>query len=382
MPRPPYSSRHTATTIGSTSTYTHSSAYSPTSTALTSPSIGSPKKPSGVIEHMPVLSEGSEISMMDSTYASETSAAHQPPPVDELIRGPSVRDRASRFEQHGESSTPRAHHPDMSRTRSTSPLRFTRRTPVTTPTPHTRRVPVPSTAPVQRIAQTYEGSNELAPRSLKRPSPELKRGTGSAKRMIQQWENLPPAPGVPPKSRVPSASPMSARTLTREYLDQKPLPVPGSTPIPASDMPYGRSPSRNLPSPSRTSYAPSPLQHLQTPQQNRKRSSTLSPSLSNYSLSPSPSGEKRKKGQGRSPLREIMGVFGGGIQAMGRRVVGKGKERAKGRESYGTGRDENAWSESMTRVGTNGLPGGIVFSDRMGDQEMEMRGSEDPNVGE
>ena len=36
----------------------------------------------------------------------------------------------------------------------------------------------------------------------------------------------------------------------------------------------------------------------------------------------------------------------------------------------------------IDRLGTNGLPGGIVFSDRMGDQEMDGRGILNPNVVE
>jgi hypothetical protein len=73
----------------------------------------------------------------------------------------------------------------------------------------------------------------------------------------------------------------------------------------------------------------------------------------------------------------MLQVFGGGIQAIGRKARGK-----KGLSSYGS-KDSLAskapstpWSDSMDRVGTNGLPGGIVFSDRMGDKEMMRRSSD------
>lgn len=45
-------------------------------------------------------------------------------------------------------------------------------------------------------------------------------------------------------------------------------------------------------------------------------------------------------------------------------------QKSASRDSFGM-RNEPFWSEGMERVGSSGLPGGIVFSDRMGDQEMD-----------
>jgi hypothetical protein len=171
--------------------------------------------------------------------------------------------------------------------------------------------------------------------------------------------------------------------LSRDYLNDKPLPIPSASAV-VSPAPHTPSKSMNmnyLSSPARNTFAPSPLNqyHLQTPDAgpSRKRNS-VSPSTSAYSLSPS--GEKRRKG--KSPLKEMLNVFGGGIQAIGR----KAKEKGKGMSRYGS-RDSLApskgpsslWSDPTDRLGSNGLPGGIVYSDRMGDKEM-MRRQSDPTV--
>ncbi|KAK4689185.1 hypothetical protein P7C73_g942, partial [Tremellales sp. Uapishka_1] len=386
-PRPAYSSRTTATLL---STISHSTdRHSIVSTALTSPSLGSPPR-KGVtqIPHMPLIYEGSNSGsqVRDSRYDEDIEMT--PTVGNEVLRGPSVRDRASRFEQSSQPSGSKP--PPATRTRSTSPLRFRRKTShsaMTSDAQTPRRLPVPSTAPARRSAHVYEEpeSLELEP-GRKRTPPELKRGTGSAKRMIQQWErSLPGTPMEEVQPRYPGGSerstPMSARAMSREYLDQKPLPLPRATTIPASSPHSTASPGLGRPLPSsraRTSYAPSPLQHLQTPTQQRKRSSTMTSSPSGWSLSPSPSGEKKRKQGGRSPLRELLGVFGGGIQAMGRKAKGKGKDNSGRGDAFGVRGGEGGWVEDMSRVGSNGLPGGIVFSDRMGDQEMDAR--LDPNV--
>jgi len=310
---------------------------------------------------------------MDPLYAEETAGSA-------VSRGTSVKDRASQFEHQAQasSSRPRPLPVYIPRARSTSALRISRKTSGIPPS-NVRRVPVPSTEPVERTA-VYE-PDEVSPRTRRTP-PELKRGKGSAKRMIQQWESLPTTPAAE-EIRPRGTTPMSARVMRRDYLDHKPLPVPQANPIPAVTPPHRYSPGRNpQSSPARTAYVPSPLQHLQTPTNthNRIRSSTLTPSPSSHSLSPSP-GEKRKKG-GRSPLKEMLNVFGGGIQAMGRKAMGKGKEKAGTRavDVFGVGSGEDPWGDGGNRLGTNGLPGGIVFSDRMGDQEMVGRASDDPNV--
>ena len=52
----------------------------------------------------------------------------------------------------------------------------------------------------------------------------------------------------------------------------------------------------------------------------------------------------------------------------------KGKSKEKWTRDYNT-----SVPESLDRMGSNGLPGGIVFRDRMGDEEMTP--VVDPNVG-
>ena len=364
LSRPPLTSRQTTSTLLSavTTSYTSTDQASSPSTALTSPDLSSPDEQKFELAEV-VESDQEAETKMDLRYVEES--ATRP-----LSRGPSVRDRASKFEQQAQESSSRFRPLPVPtpRTRSTSPLRINRHVTGTTPT-NARRNPMPSTAPLDIMG---DGSDAASPCS-RRPSAELTRGKSSAKRMIQQWESLPNTPA----GQASRSTPMSTTFLSREYLDQKPLPVPRANAVPAASANYEYSPVR---SPARTAYIPSPLHHLQTPshQYSRKRSSTLTPSPSSNSLSPSPSGEKRKKG-GRSPLKEILNVFGGGIQAIGRKAKGKGKGR--GRDSFGTA-NEDPWGASTDRVrlGTSGLPGGIVFSDRMGDQEMEGRLSVNPNV--
>ncbi|WVQ95137.1 hypothetical protein IAU59_002231 [Kwoniella sp. CBS 9459] len=412
--RPAYSTTHTATTIiSSTSFNSDYQTASTVLTAITTPDSGISSPPSKdrkvggeLTQRLEPLVEAtedqSEINIsndrdkrraedkMEDRYAEERPKRNSM----DLSRGPSVRDRASQFEQASSSTTPYSTTPrgrplpmptvigegiNMGRTRSTSPLRINRKASSTVTPIQVRRIPVPATAPVERMSTQrrtfeFETADSTPVPSDRLPAAELKRGTGSAKRMIQQWESLPSTPTTL-QPRFPSSAPMSKRVMSREYLDQKPLPIPRASPLPTSS--YHSSPGPSHGSPARKTYAPSPLQHLQTPTQpSRKRAATLSPSVSSYSLSPSPSNEKRKKG-GRSPLKEMLNKFGGGIQAIGRKAKGKGKEKVYERpESFG-------WSDGGSvdeRLGTNGLPGGIVFSDRMGEEEMGNKVINDPNV--
>ncbi|WRT68602.1 uncharacterized protein IL334_005580 [Kwoniella shivajii] len=395
--RPPYSTQPTATTILSSTSYNSDNRSNATTlTALTIPDLDSPgmNKRKHTLEPILDVFEGRSaiVTEMEDRYAEEKPRRTSM----DLNRGPSVRDRASQFEQQQQyassstTNTPRGRPlppiNDMERTRSTSPLRINRKvsSSISTPT-QVRRVPIPATAPLERLStqrRTYEFEHSETSSRERLPPARLERGSGSAKKMIQQWESLPSTPiSEIPKPRFPPGSgsiPMSGRVMSREYLDQKPLPIPRANPVPASSMNFHSSPGPSH-SPARTAYAPSPLQHLQTPTQpNRKRSATLSPSASSWSLSPSPSNEKRKRNGGRSPLKDMLNRFGGGIQAIGRKAKGKSKNKNFVRsESFGWG-DE---SGSEERLGTNGLPGGIVYSDRMGEEEMGMqKGPSDPNV--
>ncbi|KAK6910862.1 hypothetical protein I203_104897 [Kwoniella mangroviensis CBS 8507] len=396
--RPPYSTQPTATTIVSSTSYNSDCQSNATTlTSITVPDLASPGvNKSHQLEPILDAYEGSTThsTEMDDRYAEERPRRASM----DLNRGPSVKDRANQFEQQqyhaSASNTPRGRplpQPqsyDMGRTRSTSPLRVNRRvsSSVSTPT-QVRRIPVPATAPVDKLStqrRTYEFEN-VSPSTNRNPPARLERGSGSAKRMIQQWESLPSTPiNEISKPRYPATSiplGVTGRVMSREYLDTKPLPIPRANPIPPSNhfssgMAAGPSYSPGL---AKTTYNPSPLQqHLQTPTQpSRKRAATLSPSPSSYSLSPSPSGEKRKRNGGRSPLKEMLNKFGGGIQAIGRKAKGKNKDKHFSRsESFG-------WDDvsSDERLGTNGLPGGIVFSDRMGEEEMGITKSpSDPNI--
>lgn len=407
MPRPTYSSTNTATTLLSTTscaTDSESTAYN--STALTTPDLHSPHTKQGQMSRLePILDifegrqqpNGQDIDLsrnqsrspapgikmeeryMDSPRTLTTTAAT------DVSRGPSVRDRAKEFEGIAKSPTSRplpSPHQLPGRgvsgsSTTTTPLRINKGTSAVTynqSAPRSsRRIPVPATPQSE-----YAGSDRRSP-TRRSPTSGARRG-GSTRKMIQQWET---GPSTPLEAAPKMTSPIARRVISRDYLDQKPLPVPKDTPAasstPLRNMASNTSVSTYHQSPSRSTYAPSPLNqyHLQTPNAgpSRKRGD-ISPSGSAYSLSPS--GEKRRKG--KSPLKDILNVFGGGIQAIGRKARGKGK----GLSSYGS-KDSLAskhsvpWSDPMDRLGSNGLPGGIVFSDRMGDKEM-MRRSSDPAV--
>ena len=67
------------------------------------------------------------------------------------------------------------------------------------------------------------------------------------------------------------------------------------------------------------------------------------------------------------------------FSAIGKRAKGKGKEK---RESYGSGGYDITLGGGLQRVGSNGLPGGIVFRDRMGDREMDQMEIDQAEVSE
>jgi hypothetical protein len=342
------SRQETNSTLLSSSTDTHSYASSnnfpANSTAMTSPDLSTPRKTGGRLEPMLEVFEGSR-----STLVGNSSVRRTVEP--EIVRGPSVKSRASQFERFGqqpEASSSRMPAVPLGRTRSTSPLRTQQLTPSPLTPTRPRRVPVPSTEPFHSTTnyaqqQTGSPSKRVSP-------PKLSRGL--TKNMVQKWESLPSSPATQ-RPRLTSTN------YTRAQLD-KPLPLPSTVPRSTPTTP-----SRSYPkSPSKPLYNHSPGQHLQTPQQT-SRYTPRSPSK--WSLSPS--GEKRKKG--KSPLKEILNVFGGGILRKGR---GKDTESQRWRIDH-----EPSVSQGLERMGSNGLPGGIVFHDRMGDQEMSPRIS-DPNV--
>jgi hypothetical protein len=74
-------------------------------------------------------------------------------------------------------------------------------------------------------------------------------------------------------------------------------------------------------------------------------------------------------------------MFGGGIKDLGRKVKGKDTDPFAGM-SGGLSPIKLDFESGSERLGSSGLPGGIVFSDRMGDQEMSTAGPDDPNVSE
>lgn len=411
--RPPLSTRTTALSDTSHATSLFSSSYrsSGQTTAMTSPDLEPPKKGwypgavQGKMDQMLTVFESDEASSRRTTMAMENlsgiSNDGSRRPSAGLGRGPSVKDRAKEWEntpqpQAGPSkpTTPipirRAlPQPDFTPSSATdenrsgtAPLRVNKRpspAPTTlTPTPaaQTRRVPVPATAPQQRTGYFYDESENVTSHSARR-SPDLKRGTGSAKKMIQQWEGRP-ADGSPTRRRLPStgqALQPSKRVYSQDYLDAKPLPVPSATPLPSSN--YYNSPSARAYTPAQAvtptkQHRPSPLQHLQTPSQQLSAYRSRSPtSPSQYSLSTSPSSGKLK---GKSPLKDMLNKFGGGVRDVGRKMKGKSKEKfGKSRESLGgsSREDLHFWEDPRgERLGTSGLPGGIVFNDRMGDHEM------------
>jgi len=327
-----------------TYSYASSGGYPTNSTAMTTPDLSSPRKNGGKLEPMLEVYEGARPVLEPAETVRKVADT-------EVVRGPSVKSRASQFERFGqqsEASSSRLPSIPLGRTRSTSPLRIKHTADSSTSPLRPRRVPVPSTEPFR--STTHYAEQQTGSPPTRRSPPKLVRG--STKKMVQQWESLPSSPAAE-RPRLASTN------YTRAQLD-KPLPSPGAGP---SSNPS--TPSRNYPkSPSRSAYPVSPNQHLQTP---RQASTSMPRSPSSWSLSPS--GEKRKKG--KSPLKEMLNVFGGGILRKGR---GKGKENQKWKSEY-----DSSVSQGSERMGSNGLPGGIVFHDRMGDQEMSPRVN-DPNV--
>ena len=336
--RPAYTSRQSTTTTSDgscsmlsadrTTILTHS-------TAPTSPDIGTPtsiKKawlpsPSNG-KMMGTLMEVAENSEMDRGRAAPSKSRRGSA---ELERGKSVKDRVGIWETA-------AAVPDVPRG-PTTPLRIQNKaslTPIATPGPSkARRVPVPLTEPSRKTSYRLNSPPK---------STDLKRGTGSAKKMIQQWETQP-GNGSPTR-RTPASCVLqpTKRTYSTEYLNGKPLPVPSATPLPSSSL-YA--------TPSRPYHSP---HHLATP--TRQSTNLATPNT------PSP-----RKGKGKSPLKDMLDRFGGGIKDVGRKMKGKGKDRSPGYISPAHSREDlHFWEEP--KFGSNGLPGGIVFSDRMGDQEM------------
>lgn len=408
MSRPAYSTTNTATTLlSATSCASEFESTTYDSTALTTPDLSSyqdQKGKLGILEPMLQVQEGGQ--PQQSTHYSTLTQERQeglcrtrsrsPTVMDtnrypqsprrgslELSRGISVKDRAKEFESATQSPASRISRPLPSpmqvRTASsstTTPLRIKKTYSTTpsasasSPTPR-KRVPVPSSSTIDQ--------NERNTQSLDIMSPTRSASKVSTKKMIQQWENLPATP-----TTAGIASPVGQRVLSRDFLNEKPLPIPSVSTVAAS-APY--TPPKSVPStyqssPSRNTYATSPLNqyHLQTPDAgpSRKRNS-VSPSTSAYSLSPS--GEKRRKG--KSPLKDMLNVFGGGIQAIGRKAKEKGRGMSKygSKDSLATKGPTSLWSDPSDRFGSNGLPGGIVYSDRMGDKEMQRRQSDpDPTV--
>ncbi|KAL7422370.1 hypothetical protein Q5752_003016 [Cryptotrichosporon argae] len=377
------------------------------STALTSPSLFSPGlgKTPGAFQPPAEIHEGADIGeQLDGVARVPLVAAMEPPhtgsavgPASAVSRGSRVRDRASKYEQAVASTSA------AGRTRSTSPLRFNRAasnthtpTMTTTTTTHSavRRVPVPATAPPRARYGDLEnrpGPSSVAspprPREPSRAASGLKRGSGSARRMIEQWESgvaaltsastsasadasrVPRRPSVRAPSRQHDSS--SGLGLPKDYLDQKPLPIPRATPTAASSY---YSPGPTMPG---RSYL-GPAQHLQTPTPLRTQQSrgSLTPSPSSYSMT-SAGSDKKRRGS-KSPLKD----FFGGIKEMGRKAKGRGRDSRgnagmPGKTFVSLDGKNDPWIQP---VGTAGLPGGIVLTDRMGDDEMWSGATGDPNA--
>jgi hypothetical protein len=77
----------------------------------------------------------------------------------------------------------------------------------------------------------------------------------------------------------------------------------------------------------------------------------------------------------------MLNIFGGGIKEITRKAKGKGKDPYGGISKAGLSPIDLDSEGRNNRFGSKGLPGGIVFSDRMGDQEMDEQDAQDPNVG-
>lgn len=391
MPRPTYSTTNTATTLLSATSCITDTASAYGSTALTTPDLNSPSPKKGgksKLEPMLDVFEGrqQQTTIQDCLSPSRSRSPfatikreerYMDSPVGsgmEVTRGTSVRDRAKEYEGIGKSPNTRPLPSPSgvgSTSTSTTPLRINKvnsyNSNVSAPRT-SKRIPAPKTPKTEYTSAAFQSPQDHSPSTATRK--------GSTRKMIQQWETGPDTPSL---AAPKMTSPIARRVISRDYLDQKPLPVPTDIPPTSYPLQQVKSTPTYPQSPARSNYAPSPLNqyHLQTPNAgpSRKRGD-ISPSGSAYSLSPS--GEKRRKG--KSPLKDILNVFGGGIQAIGRKARGKGK----GLSSYGSkdslaSKHSSPWSDPMDRVGTNGLPGGIVFSDRMGDKEM-MRRSSDPAV--
>lgn len=393
MPRPTYSTTNTATTLLSATSCITDTASAYGSTALTTPDLNSPSPKKGgksKLEPMLDVFEGrqQQTTIQDCLSPSRSRSPlatikrkerYMDSPVAttemEVTRGPSVRDRAKEYEGIAKSPKSRpspSPMPSTSGSTSTTPLRINKiaayNSNVTAPRT-SKRIPAPKTPQPEYTSAAFQSPQDHSPSTATRK--------GSTRKMIQQWETGPDTSSL---AAPKMTSPIARRVISRDYLDQKPLPVPVDTPSTSYPLQQVRSTPTYPQSPSRSNYAPSPLNqyHLQTPNAgpSRKRGD-ISPSGSAYSLSPS--GEKRRKG--KSPLKDILNVFGGGIQAIGRKARGKGKALSSygSRDSLASKANTSPWSDPMDRLGTNGLPGGIVFSDRMGDKEMTRRSS-DPAV--
>lgn len=216
--RPAYTSRQSTTTTSDgscsmlsadrTTILTHS-------TAPTSPDIGTPTS----IKKAWLPSPGNG-KMMDTLVEVAESVHGQAGPSKsrrgsaELERGKSVKDRVGVWESVATvPAVPRG---------PTTPLRLPAKapsTPLQTPGPSkARRVPVPLTEPSRKTSYRLNSPPK---------STDLKRGTGSAKKMIQQWESQPQPGNGSPTRRTPASRVLqpTKRTYSTEYLNGKPLPA-------------------------------------------------------------------------------------------------------------------------------------------------------------
>lgn len=238
----------------------------------------------------------------------------------------------------------------------------------TTPS-HRKRVPVPSSAP--------------APMNLS-PSPQLPRGT--ARNMIAQWETGPlELQSTPPRGKsmaAPSTAPAPAtmypassspqRHMSQAYLDDKPLPIPTATAIPASaSMPWPPPNSSRLPNGG--PQMPAPLRDQRSPMS--KAEPTASPSRSSLQLrkraeewaSLSPGKSPHKSPMKRSPFKDIVNKLTG-RKKDGEPTLGTsgGLLGSQSRQFMSLDNDDNGWFAQPHP----GLNDNAVFSDRMGDDEM------------
>lgn len=226
-----------------------------------------------------------------------------------------------------------------------------------TSTPRRKRVPVPA-----------EASAQVS------PSPKVARGDSSARRMIAQWENGIQEPPSTVRGLEAPGSPSPRRPMPQGYLNDKPLPIPTATAIPASsNMPWpppssSRAPPGGLqmPQPLRGERTPnSKPDHMSpsswSPVQRGKRSENAK---SDWSAALSPSKSSGKSPMKRSPFKDIVNKFTG---------------RKKDKEpSYDSSTGAGPQSQRFISLDDDkewfaqSLPanGGVGFSDRMGDEEM------------